>query len=173
MGGLIALALALPPVATALAPSAGAVPAVQLAGLLIILNVWNGGFAAVFRSWGRMEYVLLINVAGLSVQLAGALAVLALRPSVALLIGWLAAVQVGELIGGILLFQRGEAGATQMAGGPARLATASAWALARRSWPFLVAGALGALALRVDLIADRGCAGRGGRGRILGGHTAA
>jgi O-antigen/teichoic acid export membrane protein len=163
-GGLIAGALALPPVAAALAPSAGAVSAVQLAGLLIILNVWNGGFAAVFRAWGRMEYVLLINVAGLSVQFAGALAVLAVRPSVLLLIGWLALVQVGELIGGVALFRRGEARAAGMAGPRGQPAAATAWALARRSWPFLIAGALGALALRVDLLlieAARGPAAAG------------
>jgi O-antigen/teichoic acid export membrane protein len=151
-------------VAASVAPSAGAVSAVQLAGLLIILNVWNGGFAAVFRAWGRMEYVLLINVTGLGVQLAGALAVLALRPSVTLLVAWLAVVQMGELIGGILLFRRGEAGATRSAGARGRPAAASAWALARRSWPFLIAGVLGALALRVDLLlieAARGAAAVG------------
>ena len=148
IGGCIAAALAFPPVARALAPDAGAVGAVRLAGVLLTLNVANSSFAAVFRAWGRMDHVLLVNVSGLAVQLVGTVALLLVTPSVALLIAWLALVQVGELLGGVVLFQRG---ARRLAAAPGGSAT-RARALLRRSLPFALAGVLGALQLRVDLL---------------------
>jgi len=147
IGGCLATALAVAPVARALAPSPADVSAVRLAGVLLALNTANSSIAAVFRAWGRMRYVLLVNLTGLAVQLAGVVAVLLLAPTVTALIAWLILVQVGELLGGAALFRRGEADlGTAQAG-----STASAAALVRRSLPFALAGLLGALQLRVDL----------------------
>jgi O-antigen/teichoic acid export membrane protein len=65
IGGCLAAALAVPAVARALAPAPDAAGAVRLAGLLLALNAANSSFAAVFRAWGRMDRVLLVNLAGL------------------------------------------------------------------------------------------------------------
>jgi O-antigen/teichoic acid export membrane protein len=147
IGGCLAIALALGPVARALAPSPTETGAVRLAGVLLALNAANSSIAAVFRAWGRMHYVLQVNLTGLAVQLAGVVAVLFLAPTVTALVTWLILVQVGELLGGAALFRRGERDlGTAQAG-----SSASATALVRRSLPFALAGVLGALQLRVDL----------------------
>lgn len=147
IGACLAAALAAPPVARALAPTPDAVGAVQLAGVLLTLNAANSSFAAVFRAWGRMRYVLAVNVTGLAVQLAGVVAVLLLAPGVTTLVAWLVAVQAGELLGGLALFRRGSRRL-----GAALPGATSAAALVRRSLPFALAGVLGALQLRVDLL---------------------
>lgn len=148
IGGGVATALAVAPLARALAPSPTDVSAVRLAGVLLALNVANSSFAAVFRAWGRMRSVLLLNLTGLAVQLAGVVVVLLLLPTVTALIAWLIVVQVGELLGGAALFRRGESDL-----GMARASSSvSATALVRRSLPFALAGVLGALQLRVDLL---------------------
>jgi len=147
IGGCLAAALAFAPVARALAPSPAEVSAVRLAGVLLMLNAVNSSMAAVFRAWGRMHYVLVVNLTGLAVQLAGVLAVLLLLPTVTALIAWLILVQVGEFLGSVAVFRRGEKElGTARAG-----SSASAAGLVRRSLPFALAGVLGALQLRVDL----------------------
>jgi len=160
-GGPIALLLAWPPVATFLAPAPAAIPAIQLAGLLVLLNTWNAALAALFRAWGRMDYILGLNSAGLGVQLAGTVALLIQRPNLVLLVGWLILVQVGELAAGLILFRRGLRGlAPATSPGPAGAALdTGARALLRRSWSFMLIGLLGALAGRVDLFLIAGLAG--------------
>lgn len=174
LGGGLAVLLGLPPVAALLAPTPAAVLAVQLAGPLILLNAWNASFSAIFRAWGRMHYILAINVAGLGIQLVGTLALLRLAPQVAVLLAWLILVQVGELAAGLALFRvgsrqyavgrdvpEGQSGIRhQVSGfGPAYGLRPTAYALLRRSWPFAVAGAIGALMLRVDLFLIEGLRG--------------
>lgn len=157
LGGSFALLLAVPPLAEILAPDPGAVGAIRLSGVLLALNAANSSFAALFRAWGKMRYVLLVNLTGLAVQLAGVLAVLLLAPTVTALVAWLILVQVGELLGGMALFRRGEAQiaregtAPSPGGSPGTSPMDSTVALLRRSLPFALAGVLGALQLRVDL----------------------
>jgi O-antigen/teichoic acid export membrane protein len=167
-GGVLALLLAVPPLAETLAPDPTAVGAIRLSGVLLGLNAANSSFSAVFRAWGKMRYVLLVNLTGLAVQLVGVLVVVHVAPSVTSLIAWLALVQVGELLGGLALFRRGEAqivreGADAAPGGSAGTSpTEGTGPLLRRSLPFALAGVLGALQLRVDLFlveALRGPAG--------------
>jgi O-antigen/teichoic acid export membrane protein len=149
LGGVLALALALPALAGLLAPDRSSVPAVQVAGLLLVLNAYNASFSAVFRAWGRMGYVLAINVSGLSLQLAGAIPVLVAFRSVPALMVWLVVVQVYELALGWWLFRKSE----RMYGTGAlhpRLRYLAA-DLLRRSLPFTLAGVVGALTLRIDL----------------------
>ncbi len=158
IGGCIGLVLALPPIAAALAPGPGSVNAIRLSGALLTLNAINASFSAVFRAWGRMDYVLAINLTGQSVQLAGVFAVLLLAPTVSAVVGWFVAVQLLELLGGVALFRRGEAAATRgdrdtilavQAPGTGR--KRGALALVARSRHFALAGVLGTLELRVDL----------------------
>ncbi|MGE5236426.1 MAG: flippase [Acidobacteriota bacterium] len=157
VAGALAVLLGATPVAVLLAPDPRSVDAVRLGGVLLVLNVVNSSFSAVFRAWGRMHYVLAINLAGLTIQLAGVIVLLLRTRSVAALIGWLAAVQVGELVGGVALFRRGErtiGGASPApTAWPARLRDGNrgAMALLRRSLPLALAGVLGAFRLRLDL----------------------
>lgn len=160
LGGALAIVLALPVVAQSLAPSPGAVLAVQLSGLLLTLNACNSSFGAVFRAWGKMQYVLSINVAGLAIQLAGAVSLLLAFRSVAVLVGWFVAVQVLELAGGVILFRRGASQGVDTSPGPlSPRAGLSGLLLLRRSWPFALAGVVGALLLRVDLFLIEGLRG--------------
>ena len=161
LGAVVASLLATPAVAGLLAPDSSVVAAVQLAGILVALNSWNASFSATFRAWDRMGYVLLINVTGLGVQLAGVVAVVLTFRNVNAIIAWLVAVQIIELAGGVLLFKRGwraiGKGTLSSRSGlgnpmlPRAGARGALWALLRRSWPFALAGVLGALTLRIDL----------------------
>jgi O-antigen/teichoic acid export membrane protein len=156
---LVALFLAAPLVAAALAPSPGSVGAVQIAGVLIALNAANSSFSAVFRGWGRMNYVLAINVSGSALQLLGAFAVLSLTRSVAALIAWLAAVQLFELALGIALFRRGAPAPIEHTGRLLSLPTARA--LLKSGLPFALAGIMTALVTRVDLFLVEALRGAG------------
>ncbi len=158
IGGAVTLLLAARPVAALLAPGAGSVVAVRIAGALVTLNAINSSFSAVFRAWGRMGRVLAINLAGQAVQLVGVVAVLSVARSVPAVVAWFAVVQVGELLAGAALFHLDEpsaAGAPAAAQpvlpgvGPDR--SRAARALVRRSLPFALAGVLGTLEMRVDL----------------------
>lgn len=150
VGGTIALLLALPSVATRLAPGPGSVDAVRLAGFLLTLNAVNSSFSAVFRAWGRMSFVLGINLAGQAVQLAGIVAVLLAVPTVTAVVAWFTIVQLAELAAGMLLFRLGEPplSARENVRADSRH---TATALLRRSLPFALAGVLGTLEVRVDL----------------------
>jgi release factor glutamine methyltransferase len=158
VGSAVSILLALPPVASFLAPDPSVRGAVQLTGLLITLGAFNSSFGAVFRAWGQMNFVLLINVVGLSVQLIGTALLLLLFRDLIVLFAWLVVVQAIELFMGMFLFRRGGT-ALQRVASPDGLSAArtvsevlfASLAILRRSWPFAVAGVLSALALRVDL----------------------
>jgi release factor glutamine methyltransferase len=165
LGGAVTFLLFLPPVASMLAPDPSVQIAVQLAGPLIILTSFNASFGAVFRAWGRMNYVLMINVLGLGLQLAGTIVILLVLPDLTALFAWLIAIQVVELIMGIAFFQRGNHAEGEAEPlwdkSPVRadrrkdLAStdlSNSYApLLKRSWPFALAGVLSALTLRIDL----------------------
>ncbi len=161
LGAILSLLLAFSPLATLLAPATAALPALQLLGVLITLNAANSSFSAVFRAWDRMHCVLVINIAGLSLQLAGVLVLLVIFKSVPVLIGWFITVQLFELALGVFFFRRHltPSNRTQSAAVPRSasrrwtlgLLLTSAYMLALRSLPFALGGVLGALTIRVDL----------------------
>ncbi len=159
LGGAVTLLLLMPPVASFLAPDPSVQVAVQLAGPLITLTAFNASFGAIFRAWGRMNYVLMINVLGLGLQLAGTIVILLVLPDLTALFAWLIAIQVIELIMGIAFFQRGnhaEVEAEPIRADRRKDLTStdpsnSYAPLLKRSWPFALAGVLSALTLRIDL----------------------
>ncbi|MBF6611859.1 MAG: oligosaccharide flippase family protein [Chloroflexi bacterium] len=174
LGVTLWLLLAFSPLAILLAPATAVLPALQLLAVLITLNAANASFSALFRALGRMQCVLIINIAGLSLQLAGVLVLLAAFKSVSLLIAWFVVVQLFELALGIIFFHRGLTPASTAQNAPAPRSEraqrppgpllASAYTLVLRSFPFALGGVLGALAIRVDLLmieALRGAAAAG------------
>jgi release factor glutamine methyltransferase len=166
IGTLVSIILALPPVAELLAPDPSVRGAVQLAGPLITLGAFNSSFAAVFRAWGQMNFVLLINVVGLSIQLMGTVMLLIVYRDLTVLFAWLVAVQALELCMGALLFRRGAATLRYLAsphdsltGKTEAKALPASLAILKRSWPFALSGVLSALTLRVDLFLIEGLRG--------------
>jgi O-antigen/teichoic acid export membrane protein/methylase of polypeptide subunit release factors len=165
-GTAVSIILALPPVAAFLAPDPSVRGAVQLAGPLITLGAFNSSFAAVFRAWGQMSFVLLINVVGLSIQLMGTVLLLLVYGDLTVLLAWLVAVQAVELCMGVLLFRRGATALQHLApphealtGKTETKAIDASLAILKRSWPFALSGVLSALTLRVDLFLIEGLRG--------------
>ena len=97
--------------------------------------------------WAGQNLYPLINVTGLGIQLAGMLVILFVFKSLTLLFAWLIVVQRFELYLGNVLFKRVRNDASARPGKNFR----GYFQMLKRSWPFALAGVLGAFTLRIDL----------------------
>jgi len=161
----ILLALALVIAAPALAQGDAAVRALQLGAALILLNAWYGTFTAVFRAFGRMMPILILNAGGLAVQ-ALVTALLVMRGAgVESLIVLAVLIQLAQLLGAGLLYTRDFVSGRAYA----KVNRAYILQLVRAGIPFAIAGILTSVELRANIFLLGALAGE----RAVGWYSAA
>lgn len=147
----IALSLALIAVLAAFAQSltqeSETVLALRLGAVLILLNAVYGSFTAIFRAFEHMTPILVLNLSGLVIQLAGTIALIANQQGVVALIALAVIVQALQLVAAFafyrVAFPRGAKNFVE----PLLIAQ-----MLRAAAPFAIAGIVGAIELRANFV---------------------
>jgi len=122
--------------------------AIQLGAGLILLNAWYSSFTAVFRAFGRMNAILILNVGGLAIQLFVTWILIARGWDVAALILLAVAIQGLQLFGGAMLYARQE----QRTQSNFKISDRTlVWKLTRAGLPFAIAGILASVEMRANV----------------------
>ena len=121
--------------------------AIRLAAPLIWLNALYGSFTAIFRAFERMLPILLLNTGGLIVQLGLTVIVVATGGHLIELVGLAVAVQLAQIIAAYAIY-RARFRSVPARGFDLRLVKQ----LGRVALPFAIAGVLGAIQLRANVL---------------------
>lgn len=140
---ILGLVLAAPALAQGDAP----IRALQLGAALILINTWYAGFTAIFRAFGRMMPILVINVCGLALQAALTWLLIQRGAGVEALVGLVVGIQFLQLAAATLIYLR------QFP--RARTKTTTDWhfalQLTRAGIPFAIAGIVAGVELRANI----------------------
>lgn len=119
----------------------------RVAILLAVIDAFFGSYTAVFRAWERFTPIVILNVGYLGLQVASALIIVAQNGDIVQLLALIVAADIVQLGFAWLLWQRWrhDRGYTVQDG--LKLHT-----LTRRTRPFVVAGVLAMLQMRVMII---------------------
>lgn len=131
--------------------------ALKLGSALIVLNAWYSSFTAVFRAFGRMTPILVLNGGGLFAQTVFTLWLLANRFDVNALILLAVIVQAAQLGAAALLGRSAAIGAQRrcaptVPGDAWRLDVRFTLKLLRAGLPFALAGILAGIEMRLNIL---------------------
>ncbi len=148
--GLI-LTLGLILAASALTPDAASARSIQLGAALVLVNAWYASFTAIFRAFGRMLSILILNVGGLAIQLLVTWVLVGRGANIDALIGLAVLIQALQLGGAWMMYARHERPDLPGLRDREGFGLAYVWKLTRAGLPFALAGILGSLELRANL----------------------
>lgn len=148
--GLV-LTLGLVVAAPALASGGAGTSALQLGATMIVLNAWYTSFTAVFRAFGRMLPILVLNLSGLVLQSAVTWYLISIAAPVAALIALAAAIQALQVLAAWFIYARQIPTPHETTTNAWRDAWQYGAQLTRAGIPFAIAGILGSLELRANV----------------------
>lgn len=146
IGAMLSLALLI--AAPALVSGEIGARAIQLGAGLILLNAWYSSFTAIFRAFGRMMAILILNVGGLAIQFCVTLILVARGWDVAALILLAVVMQGAQLIGAWFVHARAS---TSLNSSGARIDLNLVARLTRAAIPFAIAGILASVEMRANV----------------------
>ncbi len=147
IGAILSIALLL--AASVLAQSEIAAHAIQLGAGLILLNAWYSSFTAVFRAFGRMNAILILNVSGLAIQFLATWILITRDWHVGAVIV-LAVVMQGVQLGGAgLVYMLGNF--AKIDSNSPRVDLAMITRITRAGLPFAIAGILASVEMRANV----------------------
>lgn len=147
IGSILSLGLLL--AAAGLTQSEIAARAIQLGAGLILLNAWYSSFTAVFRAFGRMNAILILNVGGLAIQFLATWFLTARGWRVDALIVLAVVIQGAQLVGAGVMYWRGHFAAQTFS--RSRIDIATVARLTRAGIPFAIAGILASVEMRANI----------------------